>query len=90
MFDTLMTLINACENDVDFFKIDRKIHLTINDLEGFNDDWNEVMRDYDNPNAVDALLNWLDTNCAFKVDEFYTIYSFDGFAVKLGYTSFDI
>lgn len=90
MFDTLMALINACENDVDFFEKDKIIHLTIDDFKGFDDNWNEVMRDYNNPNAVNALLDWLDINCAFKVDEFYTIYSFDGFAVELGYTSFDI
>lgn len=90
MFDTLMALINACENDVDFFEKDKIIHLTIDDFEGFDDNWNEVMRDYNNPNAVNALLDWLDINCAFKVDKFYTIYSFDGFAVELGYTSFDI
>ena len=90
MFDTLMTLIDACKNDVDFFEEDRMIDLTIIDFEGFDDNWNEVMRDYDNPNAVDALLDWLNANCVSKVDEFYVIYSFDGFAVQLGYASFDI
>ena len=90
MFDTLMTLIDACENDVDFFKEDRMIHLTINDFEGFVGNWNEVMRDYDNPDAVNALLDWLNANCAFKVNELYTTYSFDGFAVHLGYASFGI
>ena len=90
MFDTLMTLINACENDVYFFKEDRMIDLTINDFEGFDNNWNEIMRDYDNPNAVDALLDWLNANCVSKVNEFYTTYSFDGFAVKVGYASFDI
>ena len=90
MFDTLMILINACENDVDFFKEDRMIHLTINDFEGFDGNWNEVMRDYDNPDAVNALLDWLNANCAFKVDEFYAVYSFGDFAVQLGYASFDI
>ena len=90
MFDTLMTLIDACENDVYFFKKDRMIHLTINDFEGFVGNWNEVMRDYDNPDAVNALLDWLNANCAFKVNELYTTYSFDGFAVHLGYASFGI
>lgn len=90
MFDTLMVLINACENDVYFFKGDRMIHLTINDFEGFDNNWNEIMRDYDNPNAVDALLDWLNANCVSKVNELYTTYSFDGFAVHLGYASFDI
>ena len=90
MFDTLMVLINACENDVYFFKKDRMIDLTINDFEGFDGNWNEVMRDYDNPNAVGALLDWLNANCVSKVGKFYAVYSFDGFAVRLGYASFDI
>ena len=90
MFDTLMTLIDACKNDVDFFEEDRMIDLTIIDFEGFDDNWNEVMWDYDNPNAVDALLDWLNANCVSKVDDLYTTYSFDGFAVHLGYASFDI
>ena len=90
MFDTLMVLIDACENDVDFFEEDGMIDLTINDFEGFDDNWNEVMRDYDNPNAVDALLDWLNANCVSKVDEFYAVYSFGDFAVQLGYASFDI
>lgn len=90
MFETLMALVDACENDVDYFEEGGMVHLTIDDFEGFDDNWNEVMRDYDNPDAVDALLDWLNENCAFKVDEFYAIYSFDDFAVQLGYTSFDI
>ena len=90
MFNTLMALINACENDVYFFKKDRMIDLTINDFEGFDGNWNEVMRDYDNPNAVGALLDWLNANCVSKVGKFYAVYSFDGFAVQVGYASFDI
>lgn len=90
MFDTLMNLINACGYDVDFLYDHGVMHLTIEDFEGFDDDWGEVMRDYDNPDAVDALLDWLNVNSNFKVEEFYTIYSFDGFSVELGYTSFDI
>lgn len=90
MFDTLMNLINACEYDVDFWEENGMVHLTIEDFEGFDDDYDEIMRDYCNPEGVDALLNWLDANCDFKVEEFYTIYSFDGFFVKLGYSSFEI
>lgn len=90
MFNTLMTLINACENDVDFFEEGKTIQLTICDLEGFDDDWNAVMRDYVNPDAVDALLDWLNANCIFKTYEFYTIYFFNDFTVQLGFSSFDI
>lgn len=38
MFDTMMTMIDACRNDVDFFVENDIIHLTINDFEGFDGD----------------------------------------------------
>ena len=90
MLKTLMNLVDACKNDVDFFDNDDMIYLTLQDFEGFDDEWNEIMRNYDNPDAVDALLDWLDANCISKVEPFYTTYHFDGFNVLLGYASFDI
>ncbi len=90
MFETLMTLIDACGNDADCYEIHGIVYLTLHDFDGFNDDWDEIMRDYDNPNAVNALLDWLDTHCVSQNGNLYTDYFFDGFAVQLGYTSFDI
>lgn len=48
------------------------------------------MRDYDDFDAVNRLLDWLNKNCISKTDDFYVVYSFSDFKVKLGYTSFDI
>lgn len=90
MFDTIITLINACRGDIDFYTVNNTIYITIDDFEGFDDDWNEIMRDYDNPDAVNALLNWLDNNCISQTGDLYTFYSFNDFKVELGYTSFDI
>lgn len=50
----------------------------------------EIFRDYDNPEAINNLLDWLKNFCNFQVENFYTYYYFDTFEVCLGYTSYDI
>ena len=90
MFNTVMTMIEACKNDVDFEIDQNAIYLTVNDFAGFDDDWNEIMRDYDNPEEVSTLLEWLRNNCITETENFYVVYSFNGFTVHLGFTSFDI
>ncbi len=90
MFNTVMTMINACKDDVDFEIEQNTIYLTVNDFCGFDEDWNEIMRDYDHPEEVSTLLDWLDNNCISQTDELYVVYSFNEFAVHLGFTSFDI
>ena len=90
MFNTVMAMIDACGNDVDFYTERDMLYLTINDFDGFDSEWNEIMRAYDHPEAVNALLDWLNENCISRTNGFYTFYSFDGFTVELGYASFDI
>ena len=90
MFNTVMTMIDACENDVDFEIEHSTIYLTVDDFSGFDKDWNEIMRDYDHPEEVSALLDWLGDNCISQTNNLYVVYSFNGFTVHLGFTSFDI
>lgn len=90
MFNTVMTMINACKDDVDFEIEQNTVYLTIDDFYGFDENWDEIMRDYDHPEEVGTLLDWLDNNCISKTDDLYTAYSFNGFTVHLGFTSFDI
>ena len=90
MFNTVMTMIRNCKNDVDFEIEQNTIYLTVDDFEGFDENWNEIMRDYDHPEEVNILLDWLNKNCISKTKNLYVNYSFNGFAVQLGFTSFDI
>ena len=90
MFDTVMAMIDACKNDVYFEIGQNTIYLTVDDFSGFDRDWNEIMRDYDHPEEVNILLDWLNKNCISKTKNLYVVYSFNGFAVNLGFTSFDI
>lgn len=90
MLETLLSLIDNCKNDVYYSKTKNKINIDLYDFEGFDDDWNEVFRDYDNPDSVKELCDWLENNCISKKESLYSIYYFDNFSVELGRFSFDI
>lgn len=66
------------------------LSVTIEDFEGFDEDWSEIEREYDDPEAVDAFLEMLETECVSLEDDYYVIYHFEGFDVKIGYASYDI
>lgn len=69
---------------------DGLLDVTLEDFEGFDDHWSEIDREYDNEEAVDAFLEMLKTECSSQEGNFYVIYHFEGFDVKLGFASFDI
>lgn len=84
-----------CKNDVSlsyFFLSSNTLEcdLTFNDFAYFDDNWNEVYRDYDNPQAVEELKDWLKENCIRCDDNLYTRYHFNDFIVILGYASYDV
>lgn len=66
------------------------LEVTLEDFEGFDDDWEEVDRDYDHPEAVAQFQEMLETECLSQDGDFYVTYHFDGFDVCLGYASFEI
>lgn len=82
--------LDTLGNDVCYDVYDDKLEITLNDFEGFDDDWEEVMREFDNPEAVDAMIEWLRVNANKVIDDFYTEFHFDNFVVEVGYASFDI
>lgn len=91
MFEKFMQLVNACGVDVELYRYSNGTYdLTIEDFEGFDKNWNEIIRDYDNEEAVDTLLDWLEANCISKTERLYIDYVFSDFQVTLGYASFDI
>ena len=66
------------------------IDLTIDDFEGFDEDWSEKDREFVDPKAVDEVLEWLAENADYIDDDFYHYYHFGDIVVELGYSSFDI
>jgi hypothetical protein len=67
-----------------------EINLTIDDFEGFDENWGEIDREYVDADAVDEVLEWLKKNANSVDGDFYTYYEFGEIDVEVGYTSFDI
>lgn len=85
----LMELLNNASIDVDFeFTNDNFLDVTINDFEGFDEEWNEIPREYVNTQAVENVLDFL--NQFNYKGNLYKVYQVDELFVQVGYTSFDI
>ena len=88
--EKMMNMIKDLKNDATYFEYKGIIHVDLDDFEGFDENWDEQFREYDDADAVENFLDTLEKE-ALEIDEdYYTTYKFDGFAVKLGYTSYDI
>ena len=69
---------------------DNHIDLTIDDFEGFDENWSEVEREFVDEEAVEEVLDWLEENADCVDGDFYHFYHFGDIVVEVGYTSFDI
>lgn len=70
--------------------IGNHIDLTIDDFEGFDEDWDEVDREFVDADAIEKVLEWLEENADYVDGNYYHYYHFDDIVVEVGYTSFDI
>lgn len=89
-FEKMIATIKTLGADASYRVSGSKIRVYLNDFDGFDEDWDEIMRDYDDPEAVSAFEEMLENECICQNGDFYTTYCFEGFSVVLGYTSFDI
>lgn len=86
----LLELLKECGADVDYYNNTENLEITFNDFDGFNDNWEEIIRDYDNPKAVDKVLRYLKNNAKLVNNSLYKTYLLDGRTIIVGYASFDI
>lgn len=91
MFEIIYTILTrlAQSGDASWSVNDHAFRVDLNDFEGFDDDWSEVMRDYEDPDMVEALMEILD-QANDSDGGFYETFFFDDCTLKLGYTSYDI
>lgn len=89
--EMMIAAIEALGDDASLF-VDSEgtLCVTIEDFEGFDDDWEEIEREFDNLEAVESFLDMLEEECISKDGDFYHYYNFEGFTVQLGYSSYDI
>ena len=89
-YEMMVTTLEALGEDVSYSVQDGFFRVTLEDFEGFDDDWSEVEREYDDPEAVERFEEMLEAECSSQEGDFYVVYHFEGFDVQLGYASFDI
>lgn len=86
----LLELLKECGADVNYYSNTENLEITFNDFSGFNDDWEEIPREYNNPKAVKKVLEYLNNNAKLVNDSLYKTYLLDGRTIIVGYASFDI
>lgn len=94
MLELLLTMLEGLEKDISYDVFDyeeegKSVHITVEDCEGFDKDWQEIMRTYD-VKAVEDLIDWLEKHCISQEDCYYVYYHFEDFEVCFGYSSYDI
>lgn len=84
MKETIMAMVEELGNDAEMEVFGNIISIWLIDFDGWDEDWNEVLRVFERPDRVEALKKWLAANAASTNT---STYYFDGFMVKLMYSS---
>lgn len=88
----VIELLNANATEFDFIDwddVDNSIDIEVNDFEGFDDNWAEIIRDYDRE-VVEKVYDTLKDNCVECIEDFYTTFKFEDFEISWGYASYNI
>lgn len=91
-YEEMVQAIQALGDDAefDFDEEEACFFVTFQDFEGFDVDWSEIMRKFDDVEAVFAFEDMLEEQCISYEGDYYVYYHFDEFDVRIGYASFDI
>lgn len=88
--ETITAQLNRISTGAWYTVTDNHIDLTIDDFEGFDENWSEIDREFVDEGTVDEVLEWLEENADCVDDNFYRCYHFGEIVVEVDYTSFDI
>lgn len=89
MRNQVLNILAECGDNISVFEWNDSIDVTICDFNGFDENWEEIMIEYDDK-AVKKMRDKLAEIANEVQDDFYTRYVFDGFYVEIGYASYDI
>lgn len=64
--------------------------VTMEDFEGFDDEWREVDHEYADEDMVEAFFDAIEEQAVRTEGDFYTTYYFDGYAIRIGFASYEI
>ena len=90
--EMVMELLATAGEDLSIYEYSdgSQISVTVEDFEGFSDDWEEIDRELDDEELVDSIEKVLEASAVSVHGDFYRYFQFDGFVVCWGYASFDI
>jgi hypothetical protein len=89
-YDKMKSTLDSLSDDIMYSIVADGFRVQIQDFDGFDDDWNEIMREYNNANAIDEFIDMLESDCISQDGDFNYVYHFDGFDVELSYASDEI
>lgn len=89
-YEQILTMAETLGDDACIHDCDDEIFVEFDDFAGFDEDWSEITRKFDDIDAVRAFRKMLAEEALEIDDDFYTTYYFDGLTVKTGYTSYSI
>lgn len=89
-YEMMVKVLEGLGADVCYDFEDGVFDVLVEDFDGFDDDWCEIMRDFDDPDAMARFEKMLREECLSYEDDWVLIYHFEGFDVQLSYASYDI
>lgn len=88
--EMVMELLATAGDDLIVMDWDDSIDVEVNDFEGFDDDWAEIIRDVKNGELVDEIYETLKREALSVDEDFYVEFQFEGFSLSWGYASYNI
>ena len=89
MLEVVVNKLKELGEDVSYMMVREELHVTIEDFDGFDEDWSEIDREY-NVEAVDGFVEWLEAQAQEVEGYCYKRYHLEGIVVCVGYASYDI
>lgn len=90
--EKIIEMLDKISEDSFYFVYEefKEIKLTIEDFGGFDEGWREKDRDFEDPESVEEVLDWLEHKADSIDDEWCTEYHIGDITVKVDYTSYSI
>lgn len=89
MLEVVVNMLKELGEDVSYMMVREELHVTIEDFDGFDEDWSEIDREY-NEEAVEDFVEWLEAQAQEVEGDYYKYYHLEGVVVCVGYASYDI
>lgn len=75
--------------DIEYYFNQNELNIDLNDFEGFDNDYNEIDRDFVNEDLVNQILDFIENNAILIEDNLYKTYQLNDNKIIIGCASFD-